>query len=77
MTISIVRSESKIASIKAPLMVIVGSLDDVTTPDTCKALYEKATQPKKWVLVEGADHSFTEHRIPLQKEVLGWLKKEL
>jgi len=51
--------------------------DAVTTPDTCSALYEKATEPKKWVLVEGADHSFTEHRLPLQKEVLGWLRKRL
>lgn len=67
----------RVAGIKAPIMVIVGSSDDITKPETCKALYEKATEPKKWVLIEGADHSFTEHRIPLQKEVLGWLKKEL
>ncbi len=67
----------RVAGIKAPIMVIVGSSDAVTTPDTCRALYEKATEPKKWVLVEGADHSFTEHRLPLQKEVLGWLRKRL
>ena len=67
----------RVADIKAPIMVIVGSSDEVTTPDACRALYDKATEPKKWVLVEGADHSFTEHRLPLQKEVLGWLRKEL
>jgi len=67
----------RVADIKAPIMVIVGSSDDVTKPDTCKALYEKATEPKKWVLLDGADHSFTEHRYPLHREVLGWLKKEL
>jgi len=66
-----------VADIKAPIMVIVGSLDVVTKPDTCNALYEKATEPKKWVLLEGADHSFTEHRYPLHREVLDWLKKEL
>jgi dienelactone hydrolase len=67
----------RIADIKAPIMVIVGSSDDVTTPDACRGLFDKASEPKKWVLVDGADHSFTEHRIPLQKEVLVWLRKEL
>ena len=67
----------RVADIKAPIMVIVGSSDDVTTPDACRSLFDKASEPKKWVLVDGADHSFTEHRIPLQKEVLGWLRKEL
>lgn len=67
----------KVESIKAPLMVIVGSKDDVTTPDLCKKLYERATSEKEWVLTDGADHSYTEHRLPLQKSVLGWLKKHL
>ena len=67
----------KVANVKASIMVIVGSSDDITKPETCKALYEKATEPKKWVLLDGADHSFTEHRLHLHKEVLGWLKKEL
>ena len=67
----------RVADIKAPIFVIVGSSDDVTKPDTCKALYEKATEPKRWVLLDGADHSFTEHRYPLHREILGWLKKEL
>jgi hypothetical protein len=67
----------RVADIKAPIMVIVGSADGITKPETCKALYEKATEPKKWVLLDGADHSFTEHRYPLHREILGWLKKEL
>ena len=33
----------RVADIKAPIKVIVGSSDDVTKPDTCKALYENAT----------------------------------
>jgi esterase/lipase len=61
----------RVADIKAPIKVIVGSSDDVTKPDTCKALYENATELKKWVLIEGADHSFTEHRYPLHREIMG------
>ena len=67
----------KVVSIKAPLMVIVGSKDDITIPDVCKQLYEKATSEKEWVLTEGADHSYTEHRLPLQKSVLDWLDRKL
>ena len=67
----------KVASIKAPLMVIVGSNDPITTPDVCEKLYEKATSDKEWVLTEGADHSYTEHRAPLQKAVLDWLGRKL
>ncbi|MBT3198225.1 MAG: prolyl oligopeptidase family serine peptidase [Gammaproteobacteria bacterium] len=67
----------KVDFITAPLMVIVGSKDDITTPKDCKALYEKATSDKEWVLTEGADHSYTEHRLPLQKSVLDWLNRKL
>lgn len=67
----------KIADIKAPILVIVGSADNVTHPDDCKELYEKATPPKSWSLVDGADHGFSEHRIPLQEKVLNWLSENL
>jgi len=66
-----------IASVKAPTMIVVGTEDDVTPPDLCKVLYNRAHEPKKWVLVEGADHGFSEHRIPLIRAVLDWLKVTL
>jgi dipeptidyl aminopeptidase/acylaminoacyl peptidase len=67
----------KVADIEAPILVTVGSADNVTVPEDCKALYEKATPPKKWALIDGADHSFTEHRLILQEKVLEWLKENL
>lgn len=33
----------------------------------------RAGEPKKWIQVEGADHSFSEHRTPLIRGVLDWL----
>ncbi len=60
--------------VKAPLMVVVGSNDDVTPPNLCKALYEGAREPKRWMLIEGADHGFSEHRLPLIRAVLDWLR---
>lgn len=67
----------KVSEIEAPILFTVGSADNVTHPDDCKALYEKATQPKKWALIDGADHGFSEHRLILQKKVLEWLRENL
>jgi hypothetical protein len=63
--------------IRAPVMVVVGSKDEVTPPEICRRFYEAAGEPKKWVLIEGADHGFSEHRIPLIKVVLDRLKETL
>jgi dipeptidyl aminopeptidase/acylaminoacyl peptidase len=62
---------------KAPLLVVVGSSDNVTLPELVRMLYEKAREPKKWVLIDKADHVFSEHRIPLIRAVLDWLLSTL
>ena len=66
-----------VPKIKSSIMVVVGSNDTVTPPDACKRLYEAAKDPKKWVIIEGADHGYSEHRIPLIKAVLDWLSERL
>jgi pimeloyl-ACP methyl ester carboxylesterase len=58
-------------------MIIVGSKDTVTPPEACRRVYEAAKEPKKWVLIEGADHGFSEHRIPLIKAILERLDETL
>jgi dipeptidyl aminopeptidase/acylaminoacyl peptidase len=54
--------------------IVVGSEDDVTPPELCKMLYEKVREPKKWVLVDKADHGYSEHRVIMIRAVLDWLK---
>jgi dienelactone hydrolase len=66
-----------VAKIKAPLTVVVGTKDTQSTPELCRRVYEAANEPKKWALVEGADHDFTDHRIPMIKVVLERLKETL
>ena len=66
-----------IGSVRVPVMVIVGSNDQMTPPDMCKLLYEEANEPKEWLLIEGANHEYSEHRVPLIDAVLGWLKGHL
>jgi len=66
-----------IGSVRAPVMIVVGSDDEVILPDSCRRLYDAANEPKKFVLIKGADHDFAAYRAPLTAEVLGWLLKHL
>jgi dienelactone hydrolase len=66
-----------VPKIKMPLMVVVGTNDTRSTPELCRRVYEAANDPKKWALVEGADHDFSDHRIPMIKVVLDRLKETL
>ncbi len=66
-----------IAEIHAPLMVVLGTNDTITMPPEVRRLYEAANEPKKLVEIEGADHEFNEHRIPLQKAVIDWVSTHL
>jgi uncharacterized protein len=47
---------SRIDKINAPLLVVHGSLDTMVSPDLGRALYERAKQPKRFVLIEGGLH---------------------
>lgn len=47
---------SRLEKIKVPLLVVHGSNDNLIKPDLGRALYEKAMQPKRFVLVEGGTH---------------------
>ena len=66
-----------IKEVKAPILVIAGTNDQITFPELCRALYDESNEPKRWHLIEGADHTFSEHRILLIREVLNWLKNNL
>ncbi len=49
----------RIAKVKAPVLVVHGSEDQTIAPSIGQALYERAPQPKRWVLVEGGSHHST------------------
>lgn len=55
-------SMDAIARVKAPILVVHGSEDGLVPSRLGRALYEKATGPKRFVLVEGASHSSTAWR---------------
>jgi dipeptidyl aminopeptidase/acylaminoacyl peptidase len=66
-----------IKSVKTPIIVIVGSEDKLTPPELCKRFYEAKNEPKKFFLVDGADHVFKSHRIVLINLIIEWLKDTL
>jgi len=49
----------RIAHVRAPLLVVHGSDDELIHPDLGRALYERATVPKRFVLVPGGSHCNT------------------
>jgi alpha-beta hydrolase superfamily lysophospholipase len=49
----------RIARVRAPVLVVHGSADGLIRPELGRALYERATAPKRFVLVEGGSHHST------------------
>lgn len=50
---------AQIERVKAPLLVVHGSEDRLIQPALGRALYERARQPKRFVLVDGGTHHNT------------------
>jgi len=49
----------RIARAKVPVLVVHGSADRLIAPELGRALYERAPQPKRFVLVDGGTHHNT------------------
>lgn len=52
-------SAERIAQVRVPVLVVHGSQDTVIPPALGRALYERAPDPKRFVLVEGGTHHNT------------------
>ena len=55
-------SVRRVAHVRAPLLVVHGSHDELIRPEMGRALFERATVAKRFVLVEGGSHHDT-HRV--------------
>ena len=49
----------RVAKLQTPLLVVHGSEDRLIPPELGRALYERASSPKRWLLVEGGSHHNT------------------
>ena len=52
-------SIAKIDKVKAPILVVHGTRDGLIRPALARTLYERAPEPKRFVLVEGGTHYST------------------
>jgi len=52
-------SAARIAQLRAPLLVVHGSQDTLIKPELGRALYDRAPEPKRFVLVKGGAHHNT------------------
>ena len=52
-------SAAKIGKVKVPVLVVHGGADSLIRPELGRALYERASAPKRFVLVEGGTHYTT------------------
>lgn len=50
---------SRIADVGTPVLVVHGSDDQLIRPELGRALFDKASEPKRFVLVEGGSHHNT------------------
>ncbi|MEM2925030.1 MAG: alpha/beta fold hydrolase [Methanocellales archaeon] len=60
-----------------PILILHGSSDEIVPIEHAQKLYEAAPQPKKLVVVEGADHVFSKHLNEALDLSLEWFKKYL
>jgi uncharacterized protein len=52
-------SAQRVPHVRSPLLVVHGSDDETIHPDLGRALFERATAPKRFLLVEGGSHHDT------------------
>jgi len=55
-------SATRIANVKVPVLVVHGEEDTLILPELGRALYERAPQPKRFILVPGGTHYSTNSR---------------
>lgn len=58
-----------------PLLVVHGTEDSWVPLAEAEQLYERASDPRRLVVVEGANHSFAWHRAELIGHILRWLRE--
>ena len=64
----------EVSGLGRPLLLVHGSADDVVLPGDSEDAYEAAEEPKRLVIIEGEEHSFSENSYArVVEEVSRWL----
>jgi uncharacterized protein len=68
---------SFLARLSVPKLFLSGERDAFASPAELETTAATTAEPKKLVLLPGADHFFTGHLDAMQNELASWLKEEL
>lgn len=63
--------------IKVPWLLLHGTGDDVVPIADSEAISAKASQPSRFVSIEEADHSFSQHVEAMSAELVAWVREHL
>jgi len=66
-----------LSSCTTPKLFLSGELDQYGPPATLTQLSASAADPKRLLLLPGADHFFTGQLEPMQAALAGWLKEQM
>ena len=68
-----------VKEVNCPIMIVHGSLDELVPPSHAEALYKNANKPKNIVIIDGADHRFSDlaHRRRAIEVTLNWFENFL
>jgi hypothetical protein len=65
------------AAIDMPWLLLHGTEDDVVPLQDSKDIVAKAGDSAELVIIDGADHVFSEHVEQMVEKVVGWVKAQL
>ena len=68
---------SDVARLHQPLLLIHGTTDDVVFPEDSIDAHQAAQEPKRLVLIDGAQHSFDDHYPQVIAAATAWLDAHL
>lgn len=68
---------SFLKSCPVPKLLLSGDRDQYATADELAQVAAAASEPRRLILIPGADHFFTGHLEPMQKALAVWLKEQL
>lgn len=68
---------SFLKSCPQPKLLLSGDRDQYATPDELVEVAAAACQPRRLILIPGADHFFTGQLSPMQNALADWLKEQL
>jgi alpha/beta superfamily hydrolase len=68
---------SFLESLPLPKLFLSGARDEFARPEQLESIVARAADPKRLILISGADHFFTHQLSAMQQAMAGWLKEHL